>query len=223
MTILPEPKVIALDLDLTIYDIIHIYDELLNETRKELGLSIFTKEEYDELREQEVFNYTDKAFKYIFGEAYRGALNIFHNKFHEYEISHHNEISGARDFLSILKQNYQVPVIAVSNANQHIAKKILRDMKLIEYFDSVTGMKEGRKPKPDSELLIIGLNKIGKKPGTDVWFMGDSNVDTECARTSSCIGIRFVDNKIIDDKNAHKICNSYQDFLTLLDASRNKK
>ena len=212
---LTKPEVIALDLDETIHNVIAIYDDAFNQARQHLGLSPFSKEDIRAIHEAG-YKRTSETYKNIFGKESDKALQYYYDVIHKNPISEEHIFSGVREMLEGAKK-FNLPIIAVTNSDQHIAKKILRDIKLFDYFDSITGVKPDRALKPEPELLIIGLKKIGRMPGKNVWFMGDSATDTLCAKLTGCTGIRFYHTEKPIDTNADAFFSCHYEFLAAIE------
>jgi phosphoglycolate phosphatase len=206
---LPAPEVAAFDLDNTLHDIIEQYEQVTNLTRQHFGLPDWTKYDFYEIHKD---GYIDNKtlFATVFASKCNKALDYFYNKFHELSISRQHIYPGVTYMLYRLKYIYNLKIIGVTNSEQHMAKKALRELGIFDFFDSVTGPKGNRKFKPDTELLYIGLNKINLLPSRHVWFTGDAATDTICARNAGCSSIRFYNGDVQPiDPNADIFCNSH--------------
>jgi phosphoglycolate phosphatase len=184
------PKIVAFDLDKTIHDIIKIYENIVNDTRIFMGEKAWQDHEFREFHE-DGFVSNEMSFKKMFPGKENVALAYYYDKFHASTVTRDKLIPGSSFMLHRFKKLYNLQIIGVTNSEQHMAKKAMRDLEIFGLFDSITGPKGNRKLKPETELLIIGLNKIAKSPGKDVWFLGDSATDTKCAREANCTSIRF--------------------------------
>jgi phosphoglycolate phosphatase-like HAD superfamily hydrolase len=209
---LVKPEIIALDLDKTVHNVIEIYEQVLNQTREYLGYKILSQLELDNLYKNGYMTVED-TFRIMFGEDCQKALAYYYERIHSLEIEEKHILPGAREMI-IHTKKLGLLLVAVTNATQHTSKKILRDLGLFKYFDAVTGMKQTRILKPDPLLLKISLNKINRTPGKNVWFMGDSDTDTECAKISNCTAIRYyLGQEKPEDKNADAFFNCHFEFI----------
>lgn len=212
---LTKPEVIALDLDRTIHDVIEIYQSAFNLTRQHFGLEAMTPQQIEELH-KEAYKPVSQVFEMTMPGNEKAALEYYYNNLHMRHIAEEYVFPGVKEMLEGIKA-YNIPIIAVSNSEQHIAKKILRDVKLFTFFDSITGAKPGRILKPDPELLILGLAKIKKLPGKNVWFMGDDPTDTICAKLTGCTGIRYYRHVKPIDANADAYFSCHLEFLSAIE------
>ena len=206
------PKIAAFDLDLTLHDIIAVYQDAFNNALIFMGRRPWNNEDFYEFH-QNGFISNQEAFAILFAEKAQTAKKIFYDHYYQRNISYETIIPGASFMLYRLKYVFGLKVIGVTNQEQHMAKKALRDLGIFNLFDSITGPKGNRKLKPEIELLLIGLNKIAKKPDKSVWFAGDSDTDTICAKDANCTGIRYYHgaNKP-EDKNADAFYNCHFQF-----------
>lgn len=210
------PRIIAFDLDMTLHDIIEFYEENVNKTRIYMGLNKWTDKDFRELHKEGYINNKD-SFKMMFGDDSNTALQYYYDLFHNTPIPQDRVFPGVRYMLDRIKNKYNLKIIGVTNSEQHIAKKVLRDLNLFTIFDSITGPKGNRKPKPETELLQIGLNKIGESFANDIWLIGDSSTDTMCASKAGCVGIRFYQGEVKPaDENADAFCNCHFKFEKII-------
>jgi phosphoglycolate phosphatase-like HAD superfamily hydrolase len=212
---LARPIVVALDLDRTLHDVIEVYQSAFNLTRQHFGYNEMSVEEIEDLH-KESYKPTSEVFKATMGENAEAALAYYYDTLHMRDIAEDYVLPGAREMLEGLKK-YNIPIVAVTNSEQHIAKKILRDVKLYSMFDSITGVKPGRNLKPNPELLILGLAKIKQEPSKNVWFMGDDKTDTLCAKITGCTGIRYYRGDKPEDPNADALFSCHFEFLAAIE------
>lgn len=212
---LTMPKIMAFDLDLTIHDIITLYEKIVNDTRLFMGKRPWTDEDFRECHKTGWVS-TKEVFAKMFPGKSDIAIQFYYDRYHEITIPKHSLMPGASFMLHRIRKLYHLKIIGVTNSEQHMAKKALRDLGIFHLFDSITGPKGNRKLKPETELLIIGLNKIGAEPGKNVWFMGDSATDTLCAKDANCTSIRFYTGEKPEDPNADIFCNSHFEFEEII-------
>jgi len=212
---LAKPEVIALDLDRTIHDVIEVYQNAFNLTRQHFGFETMTNDEIEELH-REAYRPTAEIFAHTMHDKADAAIKYYYNNLHMRDIAEDYVIPGAKELLEGVRA-HNIPIIAVTNSEQHIAKKILRDVKLYSLFDSITGVKSGRSLKPSPELLVLGLAKIDKKPTKNIWFMGDDRTDTICARETGCTGIRYYRHEKPIDPMADAFFSCHFEFLSAIE------
>jgi len=209
---LPIPKIIAFDFDQTLHDIIDIYNDLLNKVMDEFNHIELGKEAFEKFIKEYGYTTNYEVFKILFGEKAEDALASYYNHFHELSLPKNSILPGVKFLLERLKTVYKLPIVGVTNMEQHMAKKTLRDIGISPFFDSIAGLKIGRRAKPNTDLLILALAKIGAVPTKEVWFIGDSASDTLCAKKAGCTSIRFYYDEKPHDPNADAFCNSHYEL-----------
>ena len=82
------------------------------------------------------------------------------------------------NILDILKslQEKEIKICICTNKRQYLAKKIIKELQINDFFDVIVGSQKSVQLKPSTEMLEIFLKKLLLKP-KDVIFIGDSTND----------------------------------------------
>lgn len=101
------------------------------------------------------------------------------------------------DFLDLLKNDNKI-LCVVSNRDSITLKREIKALKLDGYFDTIVGAGNAEYSKPSPEPAFIALNGIRapnqqtmRYDDQEVWFVGDSVADVQCANASGCVPILF--------------------------------
>jgi len=89
--------------------------------------------------------------------------------------------------LSLLKKSKKLALITNYDHYPYI-KKLLKNLNLAEYFESITISSEIGKKKPDPEIFLPAIEKSGLKP-SEIVYIGDSDVDIIGAKAAGMIPI----------------------------------
>ena len=182
------------------------------------------------------FGYDQKPLTDIRHLAGRGAANMIlsslkeeekkfdqniHKKMTEEFINYYREniskkskiIKGVNKFLDWGKsQNINFAIC--TNKMESLAKKLLKEINLIEYFDYIAGADtfEYRKPDPRHLTNIVEILDVQKE---DSIMVGDSETDAETARIAKVSFILVKGG--YTEKDQHTICNdhSINDFTEM--------
>lgn len=214
---LPKPKALALDLDLTLHDVINHYDYSINETLLYFGYRALNAEELEEAGK----NFTsskDMLAKFLPEDKVDEALEYYFNHFLMQEIPPKAVLPGARELLYLIRKRFNLPIVAITNSEEFMAKKILRDLNTLDKLDYIIGVRDDFKPKPDPQMLLKALEFISLDPGPHVWFIGDRPTDTECARNTNCTAVRFYHKVKPVDNNADLFINSHYHLFNIIDS-----
>ncbi len=93
---------------------------------------------------------------------------------------------GIFELLAELK-NMGLKVAVISNKAHEMTLEVVNKI-FPDIFDVVFGKKEGYPTKPDPELTLILMEKLGVKPQECV-LVGDSGMDAKAAVNAGCVGI----------------------------------
>jgi phosphoglycolate phosphatase len=88
--------------------------------------------------------------------------------------------------------------VVVSNKRGENLRKEAQHIGWNHLFDSITGADDAARDKPFADPVHLALNGSGMQPSADIWFIGDSEIDLECAKNTGCTAILYG-----DDASAH--------------------
>jgi len=55
-----------------------------------------------------------------------------------------------------------------------------------DFFNRLVGANDAARDKPAVEAVDLALADSGLRPGPEVWFVGDTDIDMTCAVAASC-------------------------------------
>lgn len=214
---IPKPQVLAVDLDLTLHNVIKHYDHSINETLIHFGHDYLTEEQLEEAGESFISS-RDMLSKFLPEDKVDKAVEYYFNHFLMQEIPPKAILPGVKELLYLIKKRFNIPVVGITNSEDFIAKKILRDLKALDKLDYMIGISDDYRPKPDTQMLLKALNVISINPGPHVWFIGDRASDTECAKNAKCTAIRFYHKIKPSDNNADFFTNSHYHLFNIINS-----
>ncbi|MEE2954963.1 MAG: HAD hydrolase-like protein [Pseudomonadota bacterium] len=184
------PKAVLFDWDNTLVDTWPIIHDSMNVTLKQMGRSVWTLEETQE----RVRRSLREAFPEMFGEEWKRARNCFYERFREIHLKGLKELPGAESVLKIFhKKNVYLGVVSNKMGN-HLRKEV-NHLGWNKYFGGLVGATDAIADKPSVEPVIMALQGSGIEPSPEVWFIGDTKIDMECAYRSGCTGV-FINKRI---------------------------
>jgi phosphoglycolate phosphatase len=77
----------------------------------------------------------------------------------------------------------------VSNKTGELLRREVAGLGWLPFFGSVVGAGDAPIDKPAREPVHLALAPSGVAPGEEVWFVGDTAVDMECASNSGCVAV----------------------------------
>lgn len=189
--ILPKPRAVIFDWDNTLVNTWPIIHDALNNTFAEHGLPLWSIEQ----TKARVRKSMRDSFPEIFGENWQAAGAAYQA---HYRASHLNKLEAlpqARNVLDEVKQLGLYSVV-VSNKKGDNLRKEAAHIGWTGLFDNITGADDAARDKPFADPVHLALAGSGLTPDADVWFIGDSEVDLECAKNTGCTAILYGDDAI---------------------------
>ncbi len=183
-----RPKAILFDWDNTLVDNWLAITDALNVTLIAMGQEPWTKEQ----ALSRVRKSLRDSFPEMFGERWEEAAKIFYDRFEEAHLEMLRPKEGAGEMLAALKeQGFYLAV--VSNKTGGYLRKECAHLDWNGYFSQIVGATDAKQDKPDPEPLRQALNGSGFSLGEDVWYVGDADIDLECAHNGACVPVLIRD------------------------------
>lgn len=125
-------------------------------------------------------------------------------------LRHSQLFDGVKTFLSELRLN-NIKSVIITDLTAQIQFRKLIHFNIDELIDYVVSSEEAGTDKPNKEIFLLALKKVGCKP-EDVWMIGDS-IEKDINGAMS-LGIKSIYK--IDSKCSEKIPMSFSNFNELL-------
>jgi phosphoglycolate phosphatase len=183
---LPTPRAVIFDWDNTLVDTWPIIHDALTATFVAMGQKPWS---FDETRFKVRKSMRD-SFPEVFGENWQEAGAIYQREYRANHLTKLQPLPLSREVLEEVKKHGLYSTV-VSNKKGVTLKQEVENLGWGKYFDSVIGSDDAAKDKPYTDPVILAFKKTHIKPGPDVWFVGDSEIDLECAKNCGCTAILF--------------------------------
>ncbi len=171
--------------DNTLVDTWPIIHAALNATFTAKNKPLWT---FDETRARVRKSMRD-SFPEIFGDSWQEAGDIYQREYR----AHHLAIAPLEQSLDVLKkvQEKSLCSVVVSNKKGPTLREEIATLGWTDLFNGIVGAGDAARDKPHADPVHMALEKTGITPGPDVWFIGDSDVDLECALETGCTAILY--------------------------------
>ncbi len=179
-----KPGAIIFDWDNTLVDSWEVIHTTLNATLTHYGLAAWTVEE----TRMRVRKSLRDSFPILFGDHWREAGDFFYEFFETIHLEKLTALQGAGELLAdIAAEGIYLGV--VSNKQGSYLRKEAEHLGWDGFFGKIVGANdaENDKPAPDPVHLALSAGRIAAGPG--VWFVGDADIDMECAINAGCIPV----------------------------------
>lgn len=175
-----KPKAILFDWDNTLVDSWRVIYDALNFTLESFGKEPWSLNETKIRVSKSLRN----SFPELFGDKWEKASEVFYGRFDEIHISHLKPAKGAQKMLdNIFEQEIFMGI--VSNKRGDYLRKEVWHLGWDKYFSSSVGATDTEHDKPSTEPVTLALSKFTYRRAAYIWFVGDANIDMECAYRSN--------------------------------------
>lgn len=198
MTPLSKPRAVIFDWDNTLVDSWVCIREAYNMTFRHFGMAEWSLEE---TRERVAASMRD-SFPAMFGERWPEARDVFTASFEAIHLDYLVPLPGAEEMLDGLRAAGLVLAV-VSNKRGRFLRKEAEIMGWAGHFAHLVGADDAEADKPAAAPVHLALQGTGVAAGPEVWFVGDSPIDTHCAVNSGCIPILMRPDSPSEGEFAH--------------------
>lgn len=190
---LTTPRGIIFDWDNTIIDAWDPMHKAMNDTLYSMGHTEWT---LDEAKERIAHSMKD-SFPEMFGDRWEEAGELYRRQYYKHR-SGLTLMPGAGTLIDWLHEKTTLDLFVVSNKLGPTLREEVDALGWKSYFFSVIGSQDAEADKPSPAPVHLALEGSDLKPGADIWFIGDSVADIECACRSGCTPIYFGDRDCED-------------------------
>ncbi len=181
---IPSPSAIIFDWDNTLVDTFPVIRDALNTTLVEFSHAPWTM---DETR-QRVRRSTRESFPEIFGDDWEPAMDLFYRRYYEIHTEKLKLMAGARELIERLTSR-SFTLSVVSNKRGDVLRAEIAYLGWTDYFSAIVGANDAPRDKPARDPVDLALRGTKITTGPHVWFIGDADIDLECAKNADCTAI----------------------------------
>lgn len=183
------PRAVLFDWDNTLIDSWGCIHAALNATLRWGGLPEWSEEE---TRARVRLSLRD-SFPAIFGDRWTEAREIYHAEFEARHLDMLRPLPGAEELLAVLSGN-GIYMGVVSNKTGRFLRAEAEALGWTRYFGRLVGATDAPADKPAIDPVRMALEPAGLEPGPHVWFVGDADVDMQCAHGANCLPLLLGDS-----------------------------
>lgn len=214
-------KLCIFDLDGTLLDTVKTIAYYGNYALEKNGLPTAPIKEYNYFAGCGIKNLIINMLKYSnsYTESnYEKVYNDYSTKYDNDVVGITTIFDGLKEVLDSLK-NRGIILTVISNKPDFATKKVIETLYGKDYFNFVTGQKDGvpLKPNPTSVLSLIDDLNVSKE---ECVYIGDTMIDMQTANNANIksIGVTwgFRDEKELNDNGATYIVNTPQELFDLI-------
>lgn len=191
---LPRPKAILFDWDNTLVSNWRCVVASINAALTAFNLPTWTEaESYERVRHS-----LRDSFPLIFGEDWPRARDIFYAWFRDHHIEQLEPLSGSAELLAALAER-GIYLGVVSNKTGSFLRAEAIHLGWDRWFGRLVGATDCSADKPSIEPVLSALEPSGLTPGPHVWFVGDADIDMQCAHAAGCTPVLVGTTPVVGD------------------------
>ena len=186
MTVMPFdfPRAILFDWDNTLVDTWPTIGAALNATFRQMGLPEWSMAEV----RTRVGKSLRDSFPGYFGEDWERARDIFYAEIRARHLTDLTLLDGGAEIVAQVAGIPDLFCAVVSNKDGVLLRAEVAHLGWQGLFDAVVGAGDAARDKPHPDVIAHTL-PADVPPHPDVWFVGDSPIDMECAHKSGLTGV----------------------------------
>ena len=184
------PRAVVLDWDNTLVDSWRVIHQVLAETFVAMDRDPWS---YAETRTR-VRRSAREVFPHLFGDRAPEAMEVFYSSFERRHLENLSPLPGAEELLRAIAGQEGIFLSLLSNKRGDLLRREVQHLGWEHFFDAVVGANDAARDKPWTEALDLALGQGGQAAGgvdknVQVWIVGDTDIDMECAWRHGCAGI----------------------------------
>jgi phosphoglycolate phosphatase len=129
-----------------------------------------------------------ESFPLHFGDRWEEARGIYLDRFRAIHLERLIPLPGCAEMVAALAAE-GIFLGVVSNKTGALLRLEAERLGWSDYFGRLVGAGDATADKPDPAPVRLALEPSGVEPGGDVWFVGDTGVDIECAANAGCVSV----------------------------------
>lgn len=181
---LQPPQAIVFDWDNTLIDSWAAIQDAQNYTLSYFGMKPWS---LDEIRTRVRGSMRD-TFPAMFGKRWREAGEVFYARFTEHHLDTLRPLPGAEEMLAALHGS-GICLAVVSNKKGDYLRAEAARLGWGRFFNRIVGAFDAANDKPATDPVDLALAGSGIACGPRVWFVGDTDIDLECACNAGCLPV----------------------------------
>ena len=177
-----RPTALLFDWDNTLVDTWPTIHDALNTMLPQMGHEAWTLSE----TKQRVRQSLRDAFPALFGARWEEARKIYLEAFEAIHLDRLRPLPGAAALIAALHAEGRYLAL-VSNKTGTLLRKEVEALGWTGYFARIIGAGDAEQDKPHRAPVDLAL--AGAAPAAAVWFVGDTEIDMECAVNAGCVPV----------------------------------
>jgi phosphoglycolate phosphatase len=181
---IPAPRAILFDWDNTLVDGWEVIRQSLNAAFEFGGLPPWT---LDEAKTRVRASLRD-SFPRLFGDRWQEAMGVFYSHFEANHLAGLREMPEAGELLAEIAGR-GIYLAVVSNKTGRFLRLEAGHLGWTRHFSRLVGAGDAACDKPAVDPVDLALAGSFIERGPHVWFVGDADIDIDCAAAAGCLPV----------------------------------
>jgi phosphoglycolate phosphatase len=179
-----RPRAILFDWDNTLVDTWLTIHEALNHVMAAMDKPLWSLAE----TRTQVRRSLRESFPLYFGGRWEEAREIYLERFRAIHLERLTPLPGCQEMIEGLAKA-GIFLGVVSNKTGRLLRREAEQLGWSRYFGQIVGAGDATADKPDPAPVGLALEPSGVAAGAGVWFVGDTEIDIECAGNAGCVSV----------------------------------
>lgn len=180
----PQPQAIIFDWDNTLVDSWPTIHAANNAALVAMGHEPWTRAQ----SEVRVRKSLAEAYSELFGERWEEARDVYYSHFRANHLQELAVLTGRADMLDALAEA-GIYMGIVSNKDGQLLREEVAHLGWEDFFGAVVGANDVARAKPAPEPIHLSLEPSIFRAGREVWYVGDTDIDLECAVAAGVVPV----------------------------------
>ena len=185
----PPPCAVLFDWDNTLVDTWPVIHDAMTCTLDAMGAPRWTLEE----TRSRVRRSLREAFPELFGARWEEARDVFYGRFRAIHLEKLAVQPGAEAMLAAFRARGCWLGVVSNKMGDHLRREA-QHLGWERFFDRMVGATDAARDKPAPDPVALALAGSGVEAGPEVWFVGDTWIDMQCAHNAGCLAVLVREN-----------------------------
>lgn len=181
---LPRPRAMIFDWDNTLIDSWVAIMDAQNHTLVTFGQRPWSLDE----TKKRVRGSMRDTYPQLFGDRWLEAGEVFYKRFAERHLDNLRPLPGAPEMLAFAADGDRYLAVVSNKKGSYLREEASR-LGWEGFFGRIVGAFDAPRDKPAADPVLLALSDSGITAGEDVWFVGDADIDLQCAVNAGCTPI----------------------------------
>jgi phosphoglycolate phosphatase len=165
-----------------------------------------------------------EAYLELFGDRWQEARDVYYTHVRANHLNELLVLEGRAGMLGTIN-DVGIYMSVVSNKDGELLRTEVAHLGWTSFFGAVVGANDAARAKPAPEPIHLSLEPGNIVAGRDVWFVGDTDIDMECAIAGGVVPVLLREKPVetgeFDEFSPELLFPNSEKFCAFLDLTGN--